>query len=255
MRWVFPCVEGMERLPVHAFSTSRTLFNPFMFSLLGPRDEHMSLSSRCTMECESLVIGTLDTPCVSLIMALSIQCTCVPQFLSTTLAFWKNMVGSGAVVPCGNRPSPALRTVPCTRFLRNTLSSPQNVQRAVSNRDHRFRRADRIRHDTDLRADRSMVGSTGSSVCISSPLTATCPSAEQDELEDRHTNAPRQSPTQWTSVTTRQRQCLRSSRCRRRLAVVHILVQTMIAIHQILPVAGHIRRVFSPAEKAQACVP
>jgi hypothetical protein len=39
------------------------------------------------------------------------QGTFVTQFLSFSLALWGDVVGSGAVVPCGDRPSHALRTV------------------------------------------------------------------------------------------------------------------------------------------------
>jgi transposase len=52
MRWVFPCFEGIEVLPLHTPFTSRTLVvrlqpvHQRIFSLLGPYSEQCSLSSR-----------------------------------------------------------------------------------------------------------------------------------------------------------------------------------------------------------------
>ncbi len=37
-------------------------------------------------------MGTLDTSCVSLIMAMSMQCIFVPQFLSSSLAAWGDVI-------------------------------------------------------------------------------------------------------------------------------------------------------------------
>ena len=37
-------------------------------------------------------MGTVDTPCMSLIMAMSMQCTFVAQFLSSTLAAWGDVI-------------------------------------------------------------------------------------------------------------------------------------------------------------------
>jgi transposase len=51
LRWVFPCVEGIEQLPIHTSSSSRTrvlrlqAVHCLIFSLLGPRSETMYLSS------------------------------------------------------------------------------------------------------------------------------------------------------------------------------------------------------------------
>jgi transposase len=52
MRWVFPCLKGIEVLHIHTFSTSRTLVlrlhpvYPLLFSLLGPPSETWDRSSR-----------------------------------------------------------------------------------------------------------------------------------------------------------------------------------------------------------------
>jgi hypothetical protein len=46
-----------------------------------------------------------------LIVTVPMKCTFVAEFIPSACAFGNDVVGSGAVVPCGDHSSPALRTV------------------------------------------------------------------------------------------------------------------------------------------------
>ena len=59
----------------------------------------------------AFVIGTLVTLGVTLIVAMTMESTFVAELFSSSQTLGSDVVGSGAVVPCGDRPSPALRTV------------------------------------------------------------------------------------------------------------------------------------------------